>query len=230
MDWREFWNRDNSIYANDRHRTLHDIMVARDMAALIETPDSVVLDFGCGQASSAALVASTCARLYLFDAAPSVREALSVRFSGNETIVVLGAGGVAEVDDSSLDLVVVNSVLQYLSREEFEAFAENARRKLKPSGRLVLADIIPAGARAIHDVAALLKFAAGGGFLVAALGGLVTTFFSDYRKLRAELGLTRYTEDDMVGLLATHGFGAQRAAQNLGHNQSRMMFVARRLA
>ena len=226
MSWREFWNRENSIYVNDRHRTLHDDQIARDVIGLIETPDSVVLDFGCGEASSAALVAAKCSKLYLYDSAPKVRERLRLRFSRNARIALLDGGGIEEVDDQALDLIVVNSVLQYLTREEFEALIEGARAKLKPQGRFVVADVIPTGASARDDIVAVLGFAARGGFLFAALGGLVTTFFSDYRKLRAELGLTRYSEADMLALLTQHGFAARRAAANIGHNQSRMMFVA----
>ena len=226
MSWREFWNRENSIYCNHRHRALHDDRIARDMAALVETPESLVLDFGCGEASSAALVADKCAQLYLYDAAPNVREHLRLRFSRNAKITVLDGDGLAKVDDASLDLIVVNSVLQYLSRAEFEALVDSARVKLKNTGRIVIADVIPVGAKATDDIRALLKFALQGGFFFAALAGLVTTFFSDYRKLRAELGLARYSEAEVGAIFAAHGFKALRAASNIGHNQSRMMFVA----
>ena len=227
MNWRDFWNGEHSIYVNDRHRALHDDRIARDVAALIGRPDDVVLDFGCGEASSAGLVAAKCARLYLYDAAPKVREHLRLRFSRNEKITVLDAGGVDEIADHSLDLMVVNSVLQYLTHGEFEVVLEAARRKLEPSGRFVVADVIPAGAKATDDIRALLAFARDGGFFFAALAGLAATFFSDYRKLRAEIGLTRYSEDDIRAIFAAHGFAAERAATNIGHNQSRMMFVAK---
>ena len=58
MSWREFWNRDNRIYVNDRHRALHDEAVAKGIAALIHAPEDVVLDYGCGDASEGVLVAS----------------------------------------------------------------------------------------------------------------------------------------------------------------------------
>ena len=109
----------------------------------------------------------------------------------------------------------------------FAQLLDAARPKLKPAGVFVVADIIPAGAKATDDILALVGFAREGGFLLAALWGLVTTFFSDYRKLRAELGLTRYGEAEMTALFAAHGFHAERAARNIGHNQRRMMFVAR---
>jgi ubiquinone/menaquinone biosynthesis C-methylase UbiE len=226
MNWREFWNRENSIYVNDRHRALHDDRVARDIAALIASPGSTVLDYGCGEASSAALVAEKCERLYLYDAAPLVREHLRLRFSRNPKVAVCGADGLGEIADRSLDLVVVNSVLQYLQQVEFEAFLDAARGKLKPAGRLVIADVIPTGAKALDDISALLNFALRGGFFFAALAGLVATFFSDYRKLRARIGLTRYDEAEIIALFAAHGFLARRAAANIGHNQTRMMFTA----
>ena len=227
MNWREFWNRENSIYVNDRHRTLHDDRVARDIGALIESRDWIVLDYGCGEASSAALVAEKCATLHLFDTAPSVREHLRLRFTRNAKIEVRDEGGLAEIDDQSLDLIVVNSVLQYLSQVEFESFLDATRGKLKATGKLVIADVIPKGAKATDDILALLKFAATGGFFFAALGGLVTTFFSDYRKLRAQLGLARYSQDETLAIFRGHGFNAERAPKNIGHNQTRMMFVAR---
>jgi len=45
--------------------------------------------------------------------------------------------------------------------------------------------------------------------------------------LRTRYGLTRYGEAAMTEKLAAAGFSAQRAAQNIGHNQARMAFMAR---
>jgi hypothetical protein len=118
-------------------------------------------------------------------------------------------------------------VIQYLSRVEFATLLDTVKPKLKPSGALVVADVIPAGAKATDDIKALLRFARDGGFLLAALTGLVKTALSDYSKLRAAIGLTRYGEADIAALFAAHGYSAERAARNIGHNQTRMMFVAR---
>ena len=72
----------------------------------------------------------------------------------------------------------------------------------------------------------MLAFGWQGGFLLPALGGLVRTVFSDYRKIRAELGLTHYEEAEMLALLEKAGFTARRLEKNLGHNQARMAFGA----
>ena len=53
------------------------------------------------------------------------------------------------------------------------------------------------------------------------------TLSSDYWRLRAKFGLTRYAESAMIATLAAAGLSARRAAANIGHNQARMTFVAR---
>jgi hypothetical protein len=76
------------------------------------------------------------------------------------------------------------------------------------------------------DVIALLRFGAKHGFVKDAVLGLVRTALSDYRQLRTRIGLQRYSETDMIARLAGAGFTATRAPVNIGHNPSRMTFVA----
>jgi hypothetical protein len=72
----------------------------------------------------------------------------------------------------------------------------------------------------------LLRFGWQDGFLGAAAVGLVRTFFSDYRRLRSQIGLTRYSEQEMTARLAAAGFAVTRAPVNLGHLRTRMTFLA----
>lgn len=225
-DWREFWNGEHSIYVNERHRTLHDRVVARDIVALIASPSDTVLDYGCGEATEALTVARACSRLLLSDAAPSVRDRLTLRFAGEPSVEILAPEDVRVLPDDTIDLVVVNSLAQYLTREELTDLAGVFHDKLEPGGRLVLGDVIPPGLSPVKDAAALLRFGWEGGFLVAAVAGLARTAVSDYRRLRQELGLTTYDENEMLSLLERAGFDAERRGANIGHNQARMTFVA----
>ena len=229
MDWREFWNGEHSIYVNQRHKALHYDRIARDLAAYIPSANASVLDYGCGEALSAASLAEKCGTLYLYDAAPNVREKLRGRFASYRNIVVLSPEGLDNIGDGSLDLITANSLLQYLKHHEFEDLLEVWHARLKPDGRLVLADVLPPDVDAIADVKALLDFAWRGGFLLAALGGLGRTFFSDYRRLRNEVGLTRYAPEDIFTLVAAHGFAGDQAPANVGHNQLRTTFVAKKV-
>ena len=229
MTWREFWNADTPIYVSERHKALHYGLVAKDIAALVPSPDAQVLDYGCGEALSADRVAAACARLYLCDGAPLVRERLLARFGGEPRIEILAPEELGRIDDGSLALIVVNSLLQYLSPDDLGRLLLVWRDKLAPDGALVLADVLPPDLGPVRDAGALLAFAWRGGFLGPAILGLARTAVSDYRKLRAELGLTTYTETDLLARLRRGGFAATRRAANLGHNRHRMTFVARPL-
>lgn len=226
MSWREYWNADTPIYVSQRHKTLHYALIARDLARHVPGPEAVVLDHGCGEALSADRVAAVCAKLYLCDGAPLVRDRLAAAFAGHPRIQVISPEEVGTLPDRSLDLVVANSLLQYLTHEEMQDLLGLWRTKLKEGGRLVLADVIAPNGGALDDVLALLRFAWSGGFLLAAAAGLVRTALSDYRKLRSELGLTEYGEAEMLTILRERGFEPRRAERNFGHNQSRMTFVA----
>src|SRR4029079_7922546 len=122
-------------------------------------------------------------RLYLSDAAPLVRERLNDRFRGNGRITVLSTDDVPHLPEASPDLVVVNSLVQYLSLDEFRALLSLVHGKLKTDGRLVLGDIIPPDISPVTDAKALLSFAWQGGFLRSAVTGLARTAFSEYRKI-----------------------------------------------
>ncbi len=226
-DWIDYYDSTHTIYASRLHRDLHFQIIARDIIGYISSPDAVVLDYACGEALSAAKVAEACGKLYLAEPAPGVRGRLIARFAPNTKIRVRSLDDLRKMDEQSIDLVVMNSVAQYMTSAELDTAFAVVRRLLKPGGRLVLGDILRPEVGMIRDVIALLRFAVTHGFLKDALIGLVSTALSDYRQLRSRVGLQRYSEAEMVGKLASAGFTASRAHFNIGHNPWRMTFVGR---
>jgi len=225
MGWRDYWNSDTPIYVNDRHRTVHYDIVARDILALVTGDTAHVLDFGCGEALSADRIATRSGHLYLCDGAPIVRNRLSARFTRTD-VTVLAPEELEAIPRSSLDLVIINSVIQYLSPEEFDEVLARLRPLIKQTGRLVVADVIPPAQSPVGDALALLALARQHGFFADAVIGLARTLFSGYLAQRAALGLTRYTEDALRQKLHDNGFSAERQRPNIGHNQRRMLFMA----
>jgi len=225
--WLAFWDKPHSIYVNARHKDVHYRLIAEALAALAPSRSARVLDYGCGEAAHADLVTAAAGELLLCDGAPSVRTAVAQRFAGNPKIRALAPEEVEQLPDQSLDFIALHSVAQYLTPEQTRTLLKLFRRLLRPAGILLVSDVIPPQVTAATDVAALLRFGAANGFLFAAIGGIARTLFSDYRYLRARLGLTRYSEAAMTEKLAAAGFAAQRVARNVGHNQARMAFIAR---
>jgi SAM-dependent methyltransferase len=227
-DWRSFWDSAHSIYVNARHKDVHYREIADQIAAFVPGPGARVLDHGCGEAIHAGRVAAVAAQVLLCDQAPNVRAAIAARFAADPRIRVLAPEAVEQLPDSSLDLIVSNSMTQYLAPAELDRVLALWRRLLAPAGTLIVGDVVPPEAGALTDVAALLRYAAANGFFLAALAGLARTAVSPYRRLRSRIGVTRYTQSAFLAKLAAAGFRAARLPRNLEHNAARMTFRANR--
>jgi SAM-dependent methyltransferase len=226
-DWRSFWDSAHSIYVNARHQDVHYREIADQIAAFVPGEGARVLDYGCGEAVHADRVAAVAAQVLLCDSAPSVRAAIAARFATEPRIQALAPEEVEQLPDSSLELIVANSMTQYLAPPELDRVLALWRRLLAPAGTLIVGDVIPPDASALTDVVALLRYAAANGFILNALWGLVRTAVSPYSRLRSRIGVTRYTQDAFLQKLAAAGFAAERLPRNLEHNAARMTFRAR---
>jgi SAM-dependent methyltransferase len=235
-DWLAFWNTPQATFVNERHKDVHYRLIAEDIVGLVPSPQARVLDYGCGEALHADLVAAVADELLLCEAATRIRSGLATRFayggtakqhSKNAKIHVLAPEELEKFAAHSIDLIVLHSVAQYLAKDETAALFALFHRLLKSNGALFVGDVIPPHTSALSDTFALLRQAASNGFLLAALAGLAKLTFSSYRRLRGRLGLTRYTETAMLEMLAAAGFVAQRAAKNIGHDPARLAFMAR---
>jgi len=225
-DWLAFWDTPHFIYVNARHKDVHYRLIAKEIVALVPGSEARVLDYGCGEALHADLVAAAAAEVFLCEAAPGVRASLQKRFADNPKIHVIAAHDMARLPEHSLDLILLHSVAQYLTPAGTGALFALFRRLLKPAGLLVVSDVLQPKVAAAADALALLQFGKAKGFFFAAIWGLLRTLLSDYWRLRARLGLTRYAEAEMIEKLAAAGYTAHRLPRNIGHNQARTAFYA----
>jgi SAM-dependent methyltransferase len=225
-EWISFWNTNTTIYVSERHKQVHYRQIANDFAEILPQRESRVLDFGCGEALYANVVAQHCSQLVLCDAAEAIRSGLKQRFKDNPRITVASPEEVSALPHGSFDVIFANSVLQYFARSQLAPQLAEWHHLLAPRGQLVLGDLIPSDAGVVSDASALLRFAFKNGFGIAASAGLVKTFFSDYRKKRSQLGLLRFSQQQALDLARSSGFQARRLPKNIGHNQARITIVA----
>lgn len=227
--WLDFWNGEHRIYANEKHLRAHYARIAADVLTVLPNTAVDLLDWGCGPALCAPTWADAGVRVSLYDKARSSQATLNTTFGSDSRLRVLTDADYAALADESFDVLLVNSVIQYLTADEFRAVLPELRRLLRPGGRLLLADVIPPTAGVFDDVRTLLAAGRRHGFLLAAVGSLAHTFVSGYRGLRQRLGLTTYTPEQMLDVLKAVGFEAVRAPQNIGFSRHRMLFDARKV-
>ncbi len=226
--WADFWGGDHSIYVNARHAQVHYERLASDLVSLLSSRvQPSVLDWGCGDAFNAASVAGVCSELLLYDAVPAVQQRLARRFGTGRGIRVLGEGEWHALPSGSVDVIVLNSVAQYLSRADLENLLDAFRRVVHTRGEVIIADVIPPSAGMLPDILSLLGTGARNGFFLAACSGLARTFFSEYRRIRSQAGFSMYAQNEFIALFERHGFSAERVPVNVGFNQQRMTFRGR---
>ena len=91
-----------------------------------------MLDFGCGEATHADRVAARVGQLWLCEAAERVRDHLRARFGQLANVKVIGSDELRDLAPGTFDLIVANSVAQYLTRDELDALLRTWRQLLKP--------------------------------------------------------------------------------------------------
>ena len=227
-DWISFYDmRHSLIYVNARHRDVHYRKIADDIRALVQKPSAAVLDYGCGEATSADVIAAACGHLTMVEAAPNVRAALGARYAGNAKISVLAPDAAAALPAGSFDLIVMHSVAQYLSGGELDRLLATFRKLIKPAACSSSATSCRRAWRRRRPRGRCSNAAPPTDFFWAAVGGLVRIFVSDYLRLRKTVGLSHYEAAAMLEKLKAAGFSATRAPRNIGHNQRRMTFLAK---
>src|SRR5579862_8202323 len=108
MSLRETWAGDPASSIGRDHRALYFAEIGKELAALVPSPDALVLDYRCGDAFTADFIATKCARLYLYETASKVEAALRKRYAGSKSIIVLNESLLRALPDASLDVIVCN--------------------------------------------------------------------------------------------------------------------------
>ncbi|MBV8537591.1 MAG: class I SAM-dependent methyltransferase [Alphaproteobacteria bacterium] len=228
--WLAFWQAPNRIYVNRRHQMAHYAGLHAAIRPFLPfARGSTMLDWGCGDALAAPQMAETCGTVLLYDAVGNMRSQLRSRYGGDPRIKVLDEDDLAKLPPCSVDFILVNSVIQYLTRSQFIDALRTFHRVLRPAGSLLLGDVIEPGTSMVKDACNLLLFAARNEFLLSAIVGLMATFLSPYRKLRQRQGLSWYSASDLNRALADSGFSGEMLPANIAPSRHRRSYLCRKL-
>ena len=208
---------------------MHSEKILNDIGCWIPSSDCAILDYGCGEALYATGLLAKCSHLTLVDTSQNTRTQIKSRLNNSDNVKILSPEDCASLKNDSIDLIVANSVFQYLNQDQTLFTIQLFHRVLKHDGKVIIADIIPLNSSVLSDSFNLLKLGYRNQFFLASIFGLFKTFFSDYRILRNSLGLTNYSSDDLIYFLTQNGFKGKLEVKNFGHNKNRLCFSAKKI-
>lgn len=187
-------------------------------------PGSSVLDFGCGFGYVAELLGQVAGELYVWDVACNMRERTKQRIARRRAVHVLALEPWPDVVPVCVDLVTVNSVVQYMDRDGLRAHLRRWRSLLKPSGRVLVSDLILPESRFLGEVVDSLGFAARRRFLWRSLLH-ASGQFGVYLQARRSLPLLRIAPRELESEALAAGLRARILEENLTYRRNRYTAV-----
>ncbi len=226
-NWVELWNGNHPLWINGRHIEVRCRLVTDDILKLIAGRSRpVVLDYGCGEALEARRFAGKCEALFLYEAPSAAVDRLRRRFSSVENIRVVDDEGVERLPAESIDVVVMSSVVQYMSERRLGSLLARFSKILRPDGEVLIGDIIPPRGDHLNYVWTLLRDGIRYGYFWGAVWSILRMRFSEYWDLKRNLKYSYYSDSAMESFLGQNGFHGSRVSFNIGGNAGRMSFRA----
>ena len=227
LSWKEFWNSEHNVYVSEKHKKVIADTQTKDLLSLVpSTRPLTFLDYGCGEARMANELVRHGITVKLFDAIPKMHQQLLETFEGKKEIQVVTESEIRSLQPKSIDVILVHSVLQYLSKEFVTYILPQFHRLLSPTGVLYLSDVVTPSASSMKDACSLLVVGRRHKFLLDVFFGLVRTFLSNYRAVKAKNGFTTYEEEEILEIVRSQGFTAVRMPKNIGISPHRMLIQA----
>jgi SAM-dependent methyltransferase len=184
-----------------------------------------VLDFGCGYGSISAGLCLSVGAMHYWDASENMRslaaEALH-RYPNTRPIDL--AEPLRLPEDLRFDLIVVNSVIQYMKPHEFSGWLRTWKSLLAPEGRLVISDVTPPHRGILGDLLALFRFSLRHRYLMAAL----RTVFAErarYQQTANAHPLLKLTREQLTNEAQQAGLAVSFLPRNLTHFPGRITAV-----
>ena len=188
-------------------------------------PRTRVLDFGCGFGHVAGLLAPRVGELSLWDASANMRRRARLNVASHQNICFLDLSDPKSLPDGlQFELILVNSVVQYMTLEEFSVWLLRWRTMLAPGGRIVISDLIPPDYPALWDIMDLVRLSARRGFLVRAVWQAFSEIWR-YWGVRRVRPLSRIGREELSQRGKDAGLTVSYLPINLTHFKKRLTAV-----
>jgi SAM-dependent methyltransferase len=184
--------------------------------------DTRVLDYGCGFGFVAEELAPHVRTVALWDGSHSIRRQTRARIAHVQNIRLIDLqGSVPEFMGGSFDVILIHSVIQYMTRSELAERLVTLRGLLAAGGRIIISDIVTRGHGTLREIAEVMRFAARHGILVSTLIDSLKMSANYVGALRSH-PLSAFDIDELRQLAHATRLSVSVLPHNLGHKQSRL--------
>jgi SAM-dependent methyltransferase len=222
-DWSVYWETLSDTQQLFREQS--EEYVRNLESAVRLDPPGRVLDFGCGFGYVAEMLSPRVEEVCLWDASASMRRQARLRLAGRRNVTFLDLSDQKALpDDLRLDLILVNSVVQYMTFEQFWAWLFRWRKMLAPGGSIIISDLIPPDYVAIWDIVDLLRLSKRRSFLPRALWQAAGEIWR-YWSVRRSRPLYRIGREELREQARVTGLAISFLSTNLTHFTKRFTAV-----
>ncbi len=218
--WQDYWNSDEVEKLETPYWT--EFYVDAISALDVIGAEATVLDFGAGWGAIGASLGAHCRRLILLDASEKLRHLMARRFEDDSGTLVVAS--LEEVNES-IDVILANSVFQYIPLHEGVRILESFSLISRPGTILLMSDLVPIKYSKVEDLIFLLAHT----FRV----GRLPTFISHVWRAVRQSGdtnladrLERYESGFILRVLDQLGFDAKVLPRNLTPSSRRYSVLA----
>jgi cyclopropane fatty-acyl-phospholipid synthase-like methyltransferase len=227
--WVTFFDR---LGTSDMHQAQAVHFVRSLRGAVGFGTDQRLLDLGCGPGLVAGLVAPLVDELWWWDPSPNMRE-LAARATNdrpNAHLCDLGGAGAGSMDaripGAPFDMIIVNSVVQYMTPSELDGWLHRWPDILTEGGRIVLSDLIDPDQRPTADISDLIRFAVRQRSPIRAFRESLGDVRA-YRSTSRKVPLTRVGPDELARRASEGGLEMDVLPRNLTHLGHRWTAILR---
>lgn len=220
--WRPYWE---GLKERQLFRAEAADYVGRLEAAVRLDANARVLDFGCGFGFVAEILAPRVGELLCWDLSFNMRLRARLRLAGHRNVRVLDSADLEALPNGArVDVILVNSVVQYMTHEEFCERLKRWREMLAPDGLLIISDLITHDAHPLHELVEMLAFSARRGLFVRALSETLDEF-ARYVATRRSRRLYKIKPGDLHRLASGAGLAVEFLPRNLTYRRGRSTVV-----
>jgi SAM-dependent methyltransferase len=214
--WRRFWDEKGPPGPWLRGEAAH---FTRELTAAFALEGTDVLDFGCGYGFVAEMLAPKVRTLYVWDASPTMLDYTRARIAAHANAHVLDLDTEAS-PDVHLHLVIVNSVVQYLTEDEAVHWLGVLARLLRPDGRLLLSDVVGPHRALVTELRRALSRRRVRALRIAGMWR--------YLRSRRSAPLLRLDRSGLERIAGRNGLRVELLPRSLTHFENRLAAVLRR--